>query len=147
MSLPSGTLTFLFTDVEGSTRLWEVDAESMRAALADHDRILQKAVKQHGGAIFKKMGDAVCAVFVDSGAALSAAFAAQSALQRKRRGSQAKKLPVRMALYTGYSQPSGGDYVGPTLNRTARILATGHGGQILTCQSTRDLALDSLPAG
>src|SRR5438309_1422694 len=102
MSLPSGTLTFLFTDVEGSTRLWELDAASMRDALSEHDRILQKAVKKRGGAVFKTMGDGVYAVFQDARAALAAALDAQIALQKKRRGAKARKLPVRMALYTGF---------------------------------------------
>src|SRR5687768_3156106 len=147
MSLPSGTLTFLFTDVVGSTRLWERDAPSMRAALSEHDQILTQAVQSHSGVVFKKMGDSVCAVFEDASAAVGAALEAQAELQRSRPDLGASALSVRMALYTGFAQPDEGDYVGPSLNRTARILGTGHGGQVLMCQATRDLAVGSLPEG
>ena len=146
MSLPSGTLTFLFTDVEGSTRLWERDAESMRESLLEHDRIIQEAVSRHGGSVFKKMGDAVCAVFVRADAAVAAALHAQSALRATPEAPRTT-LPVRMALYTGFARESEGDYLGPPLNRTARLLSASHGGQILLSEATRDLARDALPSG
>jgi len=147
MSLPSGTLTFLFTDVEGSTRLWERDAGLMRAALSAHDRILTQTFKGNGGTVFKKMGDAVYAVFDDAASAVAAAFKGQLELTKALSGKPDSKLPVRMALYTGTAHATHGDYVGTTLNRTARVLSTGHGGQILISQTTHDLLLDALPPG
>ena len=119
--LPSGTVTFLFTDVEGSTRRWDQDQEAMRRALADHDDVLRRAVESVGGWLFKHTGDGVCAVFRSARAAVDAAVAAQRSLA----------LPVRMGLATGEANASDGDYFGPVLNRTARVMAAGHGGQVL----------------
>ncbi len=143
MSLPSGTVSFLFTDVEGSTRFWERDADGMRSALARHDSVLKRAVEANGGALFKKTGDGICAAFARASQAAAAALAAQ----RDITSWSSESLPVRMAVYTGPAHESEGDYVGPTLNRTARMLATGHGGQVLLSQTTRDLILDALPGG
>ena len=123
---PSGVVTFLFTDVEGSTRRWETDAEAMRAALAAHDEVLRAAIEAHGGFMFKHTGDGVCAAFSSPGAAVDAAVAAQRALQ----------LPVRMGLATGEAELRDGDYFGAVLNRAARLMAAGHGGQILLAEST-----------
>jgi predicted ATPase/class 3 adenylate cyclase len=118
---PSGVVTFLFTDVEGSTRRWEADAQSMRAALAAHDDVLHKAVDGHGGLLFKHTGDGVCAAFSSPRAAVDAAVAAQRILE----------LPVRMGIATGEAELRGGDYFGAVLNRVARLMAAGHGGQLL----------------
>ena len=123
---PSGVVTFLFTDVEGSTRRWEADAEGMRAALAAHDEVLRSAIEGHGGWLFKHTGDGVCAAFASPRSAVDAAVAAQRELQ----------LPVRMGLATGEAELRDSDYFGTVLNRAARVMATGHGGQILLADST-----------
>src|SRR5271154_4921340 len=123
---PSGVVTFLFTDVEGSTRRWEADAEGMRAALAAHDEVLRSAIEEHGGRLFKHTGDGVCAAFSSPRSAVNAAVGAQGELQ----------LPVRMGLATGEAELRDSDYFGTVLNRAARVMATGHGGQILLADST-----------
>ena len=123
---PSGVVTFLFTDVEGSTRRWETDADGMRVALAAHDDVLCKAVEAQGGWLFKHTGDGVCAAFASPRSAVDAAVAAQRALE----------LPVRMGLATGEAELRDGDYFGTVLNRAARVMAAGHGGQILLAEST-----------
>jgi predicted ATPase/class 3 adenylate cyclase len=123
---PSGVVTFLFTDVEGSTRRWEADAEGMRAALAAHDEVLRKAIEAHGGWLFKHTGDGVCAAFASPRSAVDAAVAAQLQLE----------LPVRMGLATGEAELRGTDYFGAVLNRAARVMAAGHGGQVLLAEST-----------
>jgi predicted ATPase len=122
-------VTFLFTDVEGSTRRWEADAEGMRAALAAHDEVLRAAIEAHGGWLFKHTGDGVCAAFASPRSAMDAAVAAQRALE----------LPVRMGLATGEAELRDGDYFGTVLNRAARVMAAGHGGQILMAESTAGL--------
>jgi predicted ATPase len=122
-------VTFLFTDVEGSTRRWEADADGMRAELAAHDEVLRKTIEAHGGWLFKHTGDGVCAAFASPGSAVDAAVVAQRALE----------LPVRMGLATGEAELRGADYFGGVLNRTARVMAAGHGGQILLAESTAGL--------
>jgi predicted ATPase len=122
-------VTFLFTDVEGSTRRWEADAEGMRAALAAHDEVLRKTIEAHAGWLFKHTGDGVCAAFASPRSAVDAAVAAQRALE----------LPVRMGLATGEAELRDGDYFGAVLNRAARVMAAGHGGQILLADSTAGL--------
>jgi predicted ATPase/class 3 adenylate cyclase len=124
--LPSGVVTFLFTDVEGSTRRWEADADDMRAALLAHDEVLHTAISAHGGSLFKHTGDGVCAAFASPKSAVDAAVAAQRVLE----------LPVRMGLATGEAELRDGDYFGTVLNRAARVMAAGHGGQILVANST-----------
>ena len=118
---PSGVVTFLFTDVEGSTRRWEKDADAMRAALSAHDEVLRQVIEAHGGFMFKHTGDGVCAAFGSPKAAVDAAVDAQRALE----------LPVRMGIATGEAELREGDYSGAVLNRAARVMAAGHGGQIL----------------
>jgi hypothetical protein len=122
-------VTFLFTDVEGSTRRWEADADEMRVALAAHDKVLRAAIEAHGGWLFKHTGDGVCAAFGSPRSAVDAAVAAQRALE----------LPVRMGLATGEAELRDGDYFGAVLNRAARVMAAGHGGQILLTDSTAGL--------
>ncbi len=126
---PSGVVTFLFTDVEGSTRRWEADADEMRVALAAHDEVLCKAIEAHGGWLFKHTGDGVCAAFASPRCAVDAAVAAQLQLE----------LLVRMGIATGEAELRGGDYFGAVLNRAARVMAAGHGGQILLAESTAGL--------
>src|SRR6201998_4402430 len=126
---PSGVVTFLFTDVEGSTRRWETDADEMRAALAAHDQVLRKAIEAHGGWLFKHTGDGVCAAFASPSSAVDAAVAAQRELE----------LPVRMGIATGEAELRDGDYFGAALNRAARVMTVGHGGQVLLADSTAGL--------
>src|SRR6201986_2237517 len=128
-AVPSGVVTFLFTDVEGSTRRWEADADGMRAELAAHDEVLRKTIEAHGGWLFKHTGDGVCAAFGSPKSAVDAAVTAQRALE----------LPVRMGLATGEAELRGGDYFGAVLNRAARVMAAGHGGQVLLAESTASL--------
>jgi predicted ATPase len=122
-------VTFLFTDVEGSTRRWEADADGMRAALAAHDEVLRNAIEAHGGWLFKHTGDGMCAAFASPRSAVDAAVAAQRALE----------LPVRMGIATGEAELREGDYFGAVLNRVARVMAAGHGGQVLLAESTAGL--------
>src|SRR5689334_15366240 len=122
-------LTFLFTDIEGSTRRWEADAESMRMAIDAHNRVLREAVELNGGTVFNYTGDGMCAVFVSPCSAVEAAIGAQRLLE----------LPVRMGIATGESELREGDYFGTVLNRTARAMAAGHGGQILVDAATAAL--------
>ncbi|PXW99137.1 ATP-binding protein [Mycolicibacterium moriokaense] len=126
---PSGVVTFLFTDIEGSTRRWEADAVAMRAALSKHDQVLQTAIESHDGFVFSHTGDGVVAAFASPMSAVDAAVKAQLALQ----------LPVRMGLATGEAERRDGDYFGTVLNRAARVMAAGHGGQILVADSTAGL--------
>ena len=144
--LPTGTVTFLFTDIEGSTALWERDPEAMRSSLARHDALVRRAVEEHGGHVFKQMGDAVCAVFDVAPAAVAAALEAQGALTAER-WAEPGPLRVRMALHSGTAHEHGGDYFGPALNRVSRLLAASHGGQVLLTQATEQLARGALPAG
>ncbi len=145
-SLPTGTVTFLFTDIEGSTMLWEQHPQAMRAALARHDAILRQAVALHRGVVFKTVGDSVHAVFARAIDALSDALAAQRGLHAEPWG-ETGPLRVRMALHSGVAEERDGDYFGPTLNRLARLLAVAHAGQILLSQATAALVGDALPEG
>jgi predicted ATPase len=122
-------VTFLFTDVEGSTRRWEADADDMRAALTMHDGVLREAIEAHRGFMFKHTGDGVCAAFSSPRSAVDAAVAAQRGLE----------LPVRMGIATGEAELRATDYFGAVLNRAARVMAAGHGGQILLAESTAGL--------
>ena len=123
---PTGTVTFLFTDIEGSTSRWEAQSAEMGAALARHDDTLRTAIEAHGGWLFKHTGDGVLAAFASPNGAVLAAIDAQRALE----------LPVRMGIATGEAELRGDDYFGPTLNRAARVMAAGHGGQVLLANST-----------
>jgi predicted ATPase/class 3 adenylate cyclase len=123
---PTGIVTFLFTDIEGSTGRWEAQSAEMGAALAKHDDALSSAIEAHGGWLFKHTGDGVIAAFPSPNGAVLAAVEAQRTLE----------LPVRMGIATGEAELRGDDYFGPTLNRAARIMAAGHGGQVLLANST-----------
>src|SRR6266849_6022704 len=144
--LPTGTVTFLFTDIEGSTTRWEQYPEAMRTALARHDTLLRSVITAHNGFVFKMVGDAVYAAFALPADAVSAALAAQRAVAAEQWG-EVGPLRVRMALHTGAAQSRDEDYFGPTLNRVARVLSTGYGGQILLSVATLELVRDDLPAG
>jgi predicted ATPase/class 3 adenylate cyclase len=142
--LPSGTVTFLFTDIENSTGLWEQYGDAMGAALAHHNAIVRAAVTRWHGAIFKTIGDAVCAAFASALDALHAALATQRALDTERR-SATVPIRVRIALHTGNAVAQHGDYVGLPLSHATRILASGHGGQVLLSRATHELLRDQLP--
>jgi predicted ATPase/class 3 adenylate cyclase len=139
------TPTFFFTDIEGSTRLWETDPEGMKTALWRHDAILREAILANHGIVFKTVGDEFCATFSTPNAALNAALAAQRALQAE--PWQSVTLRVRMAIHTGAAEERDGDYFGPPVNRVARLMAAGHGGQILLSQASQELVRDELPSG
>lgn len=143
---PTGTVTYLFTDIEGSTRLWEVDAEGMRVAVLRHDMIVRGAVEARGGHIFKALGDAFCVAFSTAADALLAAVAAQQALAAEPWRRPAA-IRARMALHTGVAELRDGDYFGRPLNRVARLMSVGHGDQILVSSATAALLQDHLPPG
>jgi len=166
MSELCGTVTFLFTDIEGSTRLWEEAPEAMRSALVQHDDLLRAAIESFDGHVFKTVGDAFCAAFDDPCRAVEAVLACQQWLpalaletEGQRDGetegmgttapSLRRSIPlkVRMALHTGPAEARDGDYFGPALNRLARLLAAAHGGQILVSGATAGLLDAGLPAG
>ncbi|HSH78852.1 MAG TPA: adenylate/guanylate cyclase domain-containing protein, partial [Herpetosiphonaceae bacterium] len=144
--LPTGTVTFLFTDIEGSTTHWERQPHAMRAALAHHDALLRQIIAAHAGTVFKTVGDAVCAVFPTAPQALDAALAAQRAIRDTDwTAFGIDPLTVRMAIHTGVAELRDGDYFGRPLNCVARLLATGHGGQILLSLAAEQLVRDELP--
>ena len=145
-SLPSGTITFLFTDIEGSTRLWEQHPEQMRTALARHDTILREAIESNNGHVFKTVGDAFCAVFHTAPDALQTALAAQQALHAEAWPAETP-LRVRMALHTGAAQERDHDYFGPPVNRVARLLSLGYGGQTLVSEVTQSLVIEGPSEG
>jgi len=142
--LPSGTVTLLFTDIQGSTRLWEAEPEQMAAALRRHDDIMRTAIEGAGGYVFKTVGDAFCAAFATAPAAVEAALIAQREL-----GAQtwptSRPIAVRMGLHTGVCEERDGDYFGPVVNRAARLEAVAHGGQVLVSGATAELLSGALP--
>lgn len=143
--LPTGTVTFLFTDIEGSTRLWEAHRAAMQLALARHDALLRQCIEGHGGHLVKSVGDGACAAFVSATDALEASVYAQQALDAEP-WPDPVRIRVRMALHSGPAELRDGDYFGPTLNRVARLLALGRGGQTLVSAITYELCRDYLPA-
>ncbi|WP_309721132.1 tetratricopeptide repeat protein [Armatimonas sp.] len=145
MNRPEGTVTFLFTDIEGSTKLWEAHPEAMQIALARHDALLRESIENANGYVFKTVGDAFCAAFTTATDALEATLAAQLALLVEPWPEQTL-IKVRMALHTGAAESRDDDYFGQSLNRVARLLATGHGGQTILTQVTQELVRDTLPA-
>ncbi|HEY6057588.1 MAG TPA: adenylate/guanylate cyclase domain-containing protein, partial [Candidatus Limnocylindrales bacterium] len=143
---PSGTITFLFTDIEGSTRLWEQFPDHMKGALERHDAILRGAIEAAGGDVVKTTGDGMMAVFVRAADAVAASVAAQRRLASEP-WADTGPLRDRMGLHAGEAEQRAGDFFGPAVNRTARIMAAGHGGQILLSASAVELAREALPAG
>ena len=135
--------TFLFTDIEGSTRLWEQHGDAMDAALARHDDIVNLAVRTAGGSTLKTTGDGLIAVFDSVTDSLSAAIDGQQALASEPWGPTGQ-LRVRMGIHSGDTESREGDYFGPTMNRAARIMAAGHGGQVLLSGTAAGV---ELPAG
>jgi predicted ATPase/class 3 adenylate cyclase len=145
-AIPTGTVTLLFTDVEGSTRLWEAEPEQMALALRRHDELLQTAIDEAGGYVFKTVGDAFCAAFATPQEALEAVLAAQHALGVETWPTH-RPIRVRMGLHTGVCEERDNDYFGPVVNRAARLEAVAHGGQVLISGATAELLSESLPEG
>jgi predicted ATPase/class 3 adenylate cyclase len=143
---PSGTVTFLFTDIEGSTRLWEEHGDAMADALGRHDELVRHAVEQHRGYLVKSTGDGSLAAFSDARDGLRASLSTQSALTAADWGATGPLL-VRMALHSGNATERDGDYFGPVLNRAARLLATAHGGQILVSHATASITGEGFEDG
>jgi predicted ATPase/class 3 adenylate cyclase len=141
---PTGTVTFLFSDIEGSTAHWEEQRAAMPAVLRRHDELIRGAIESHGGHVFKTVGDAFCAAFARAPDALAAAADAQRALAAED-WSAVGGLAVRMALHSGTTDEREGDYFGPTVNRVARLLAVAHGGQVVVSGSTAPLLRGVMP--
>jgi predicted ATPase/class 3 adenylate cyclase len=147
VNVPSGTVTFLFTDIEGSTKRWEQHPQAMQAAFARQEAILRYAIRANGGFAYKLIGDAFQAAFPTAPQALQAAMDAQHSLCSEKWPAETGEVRVRMALHTGVTEERGDDYVGPTLNRVARLLSAGHGGQVLLTLASQQLLRDNLPSG
>jgi predicted ATPase/class 3 adenylate cyclase len=141
---PTGTVTFLFSDIEGSTVRWERDREAMAAALARHDALMRAAMEARGAYVFKTVGDEFCAAFATALDAIAAALDVQRALADED-FSAVQGLRVRMALHAGSADERDGDYFGPAVNRVARLLAVGHGGQVLLSSACTELIRAELP--
>ena len=135
VALAEPPLTFLFTDVESSTRLWEQNPLAMRSALAQHDTIVRSAIADSGGEVVKTTGDGIMAVFAEPVAAVTASVAAQRGLIAAK-WPQACAIRIRIGIHTGEAESRGGDYFGPAVNRTARIMSAGHGSQVLLSDAT-----------
>jgi predicted ATPase/class 3 adenylate cyclase len=142
----TGTLAFLFTDIAGSTRLWEAQPEAMADSLAHHDAILRDAIGAADGTVVKTTGDGMMAVFPTATEGLDAAIAAQRGLANASWG-ETGPLRVRMAINAGDAERRGDDYFGPTINRTQRLMAVGHGGQVLLSAAAAALCAERLPEG
>jgi predicted ATPase/class 3 adenylate cyclase/Tfp pilus assembly protein PilF len=145
-SPPTGTVTFLFTDIEGSTKMWDRNPQAMQAALVRHDEVLRRAIEERGGYVFKTVGDAFCAAFSTGPGALEAALETQRRLLCEK-WEQTEPLRVRIALHVGAAEERDGDYFGPPVNRVARLLSAAHGGQVLLSLPAQELVRDQLPAG
>lgn len=135
---PSGTVTFLFTDIEGSTPLWDAHPEQMEVALARHDHVVREALDRHGGYVFATGGDGFAVAFATAADAVAAAVDAQRALGVEG-WPEPLELRVRMGIHTGEAQERGGDYYGPAVNRAARLMGAAHGGQLVLSALTAGL--------
>ena len=144
--LPTGTVTFLFTDLVGSTRLWQEFPEAMKVALARHDEIVGEAIVGDGGYVVKTMGDGFHAVFSVAQDAIDAAVAAQVGLGREAWGATGP-LVARMGIHSGPADVRDGDYFGTAVNRAARLMGAAHGGQIVVSRATEELVRDTLAGG
>ncbi|MDX1436509.1 MAG: adenylate/guanylate cyclase domain-containing protein, partial [Anaerolineales bacterium] len=143
--LPDGTVTFLFTDIEGSTKLWELYPEAMETSLASHDAILRRVIEDHNGHVIKMTGDGLHAVFAQANKAVLSSMACQLALLNADWTGLPQPLGIRMGLHTGEAGIRAGDYFGPTVNRIARLMSVAAGGQILLSAATAELVRESLP--
>src|SRR5262245_58767181 len=140
--LPTGTVTFLFTDLEGSTRLWEQYPDAMKEALARHDEILREAIAAHDGHIVKTTGDGAHAAFAHPNNAIRTAVDAQRGLNEREWG-ETGPLLVRMGIHTGPAEARDGDYYGTAVNRAARLMSAAHGGQVIVSLTTEELLRDT----
>jgi class 3 adenylate cyclase len=143
VSAPSGTVTFLFTDIEGSTRLWQAGEAVMRAALSRHDELLRKTVAEHGGVMFSSMGDGIAAAFSSPSSAAAAAMTSQRLFEAEA-WPTTSPIRVRMGIHTGEADARDGDYFGMAVNRTARLMAIGHGGQVLCSSVSAEILGDAV---
>jgi len=141
---PSGLITLLFTDIEGSTRAWEAHPLEMKVALARHDEMMRTAIEGTGGYVFKTVGDAFCAAFQDAPTGLATAVGIQRSLDAEPWPS-VTPIRVRMALHSGECEERGGDYFGPVVNRAARLEAVAHGGQLVISHLTSQLVYERIP--
>ncbi|HWS46242.1 MAG TPA: adenylate/guanylate cyclase domain-containing protein, partial [Acidimicrobiia bacterium] len=139
--LPTGTVTFLFTDIESSTRLWDRHPDAMPSALAGHDAIVRDAIEDQGGVVFATSGDGFAAAFAGADRAVAATITAQLRLQQEE-WPAGVELRVRMGLHAGAAEERDGDYFGPTVNHTARLMAAAHGGQVLCSSAAAELVSD-----
>jgi predicted ATPase/class 3 adenylate cyclase/DNA-binding CsgD family transcriptional regulator len=146
MGFPSGMVTLLFTDIEGSVELWEADREGMAEASAGHNRIVREQIEGAGGHVFKTVGEEFRAVFADPAAALASAVAVQRAVGAEPWPS-GLPIRVRLAVHSGACVERDGDYFGPVVNRVAELLAVGHGGQVLVTEAVHELLEGWLPGG
>lgn len=144
--LPSGLVFFLFTDIEGSTVRWDRDPEAMQRAVRRHDVLMRDAIERAGGTVFKTIGDAFCAVFWSAADAVAAALGAQQDLAAED-FSEVGGVRVRKAIHGGTADERDSDYFGPTVNRVARLLAIGHGEQVLLSGAAAEAAIAALPGG
>jgi class 3 adenylate cyclase len=144
---PSGTVTFLLTDLEGSTRMWEQDPDAMKAAVVRHDEIVEKAIAAKQGFVFSRMGDGMAAAFSSAGDAVASAVAIKQALAEEN-WRTLSPLKARIGLHTAEAvivDDSG--YASLPINRCARLMAAAHGGQIVISGATESLVHDALPDG
>jgi class 3 adenylate cyclase len=144
----TGTVTFLFTDIEGSTERWEHHPKAMAPALERHDSLVREIIEDHGGYIFKVVGDAFCAAFDTATAAVAAAVETQRAVTKEdwaAFGAGFPPLRIRMALHTGETQERGQDYFGAPVNRVARLESAANGGQVLMTHATERIVSERLP--
>jgi predicted ATPase/class 3 adenylate cyclase len=143
---PTGTVTFLFTDIEGSTRLWEHDRGAMSEALARHDELLREVIDRRDGTVFATGGDGLAAAFARAADAAAAAIDAQRSFSGEH-WPEATPIRVRMGVHTGEAEERDGDYFGPQVNKAARLMAVAHGGQVVCSQVTAELIRDGLDDG
>src|SRR5829696_7031983 len=144
-TFPSGTVTFLFTDIEGSTARWERDQAVMGLVVERHHSIIRTAIETHHGVLFKSVGDAVQAAFFTAPDAIAAALDAQRSLIADRWSEVDDAFTVRMAVHTAAAEPRDRDYLAPRLNRLPRLVSAAHGGQVLLTLVTQNLVRDALP--
>jgi predicted ATPase/class 3 adenylate cyclase len=145
MALPGGVVTFVFSDIEGSTKLWESDPDGMRISLSHHDEVVRSIVEAANGTVFKHTGDGFGAAFDSVTAGLEAAARVAAALANG--DWEGPALTCRMAVHSGDAEPTDGDYFGTTVTRTARLMDAGNGGQILVSEATQRLLGDGRSAG
>ena len=143
---PTGTVTFLFTDIVDSSRLWEEHHAAMQVALAKHDAILSTAVSDNDGLLIKQTGDGVFAVFSSAFAAIDATSSIRGAMVAEAWG-EVPDFAVRVGVHTGEAQLRDGDYFGPTVNRAARVMGTADGGEVVLSAATQEVVRDRLPDG